>query len=122
MHELTATQGILDLAVAQARAAEAARITDLFLVIGEHAPVTEEAVRFYWQALCPGTPAYGARLHFRMLPAAWVCVDCGQRPKGHPGERCPACGSLRLQLTSGQEFYLEAVEVEDGSVAPDGRG
>jgi hydrogenase nickel incorporation protein HypA/HybF len=114
MHELTATQGILDLAMAQAQAAEARRITDLYLVIGEDAPVTEEAVRFYWQALCPGTPADGARLHFRTTAAAWVCVDCGQRPEGYAGEGCPACGSLRLRPTSGQEFYLEAVELESG--------
>jgi len=112
MHELTATQDILEQAVAQAHAAEAARITDLHLVMGEHSAVTEEAVRFYWQALCPNTPADGARLHFRSVPAAWMCVDCGHQQAAYPNEQCPTCGGGRLRQTAGQEFYLEAIDIE----------
>ena len=118
MHELTATQGLLDLALHHAQAAGAAQVTDLYVVLGEHAHVTEDAVKFYWQQLSPGTPAQSAQLHFRPVPAAWVCVDCGCRPTEYPGEACPNCGSLRLRATSGQEFYLEAVDVQSAGEKP----
>lgn len=112
MHELTATQALLDVALHHAQAAGATQITHLYIVRGEQAHVTEDAVRFYWQQLSPGTAAARAQLHFRPAPAAWVCVDCGQRQTGCPEERCPGCGGLRLRATSGHDFYLEAVDVE----------
>jgi hydrogenase nickel incorporation protein HypA/HybF len=117
MHELTATQDLLNLALHHARAAGATHIKHLYIVRGEQAHVTEDAVRFYWQQLCPGTPAADAQLHFRSAPAAWACVDCGHRQSDCPTERCPNCGGLRLRPASGHDLYLEAVDVETAETA-----
>ncbi len=109
MHELAGTRSVLQLAEQQARAVGAGEITDVYLAVGELSTFTEESVRFYWETLCPGTLAARARVHFRHEPAAWVCLDCGRGHGTGLVERCPECGSTQLKLTSGLDFYLEAV-------------
>ena len=114
MHEQGETKGLLELAVRRAQAAGASRITDVYLAVGELSTVAEESVQWYWETLCPGTLAAGARLHFRRMPAVWLCVDCGQRLTTLSGECCPACGSLRLRIASGQDCCLEAIDIQTG--------
>jgi hydrogenase nickel incorporation protein HypA/HybF len=111
MHEIGVTQSLLDAALAQARQAGAGRVTAVHVVLGEQSGLAEEAVRWYWQSLSPGTAAEGAALHFRLEPAAWRCEDCGGRTEA-PAERCPGCGGGRLALVAGHGLYLEAIEVE----------
>ncbi len=112
MHELSVTEALLDLTVQHAATAQAARVTDVYVVIGQLSAVIDESVQFYWDALSLGTPAAGARLHFRRIAASFACDDC--RHAYAPAAEvlaCPACGSLRVRLTAGDEFYLEALEV-----------
>ncbi len=122
MHELGATQRILDVALEQARAAGASRITDLYLVNGELSTMAPDAVRHYLDELCPGTPAEGAALHVRELPAELACRSCGRRrPATTPDPGCPGCGSPDAVVAGGTEFYLEGIDVAmDGQPAPKG--
>ena len=55
MHELPVTQSILDIAVNQAKAVNAARITDVHLVIGQLASIVDDSVQFYWDFVSQGT-------------------------------------------------------------------
>ncbi len=113
MHELADTQRLLELALEHARAAGAARITGLHVVIGHAAHLHDESVRFYWDVISRGTPAEDAQLHFRYVPAEMACLACGARFA--PGEvdiACPQCGGARVRYTAGEEFALEAIDVE----------
>ncbi|HLF28711.1 MAG TPA: hydrogenase maturation nickel metallochaperone HypA [Anaerolineae bacterium] len=113
MHELTMTEDLLKIALSQAAQAHAARITELHLVVGQLAGVTDESVQFYWQMISQGTPAEGARLHFRNVPAEWQCHTCGGRfTLENDTAACPQCGGAQVILAAGEEFYLEAIEVE----------
>jgi hydrogenase nickel incorporation protein HypA/HybF len=113
MHELIATQGILEKALQHAQAAGARRITDLYLVVGELSDMVDEPIQFYWDSISAGTPAEGARLHFRRVPAELLCTNCN-RQYAPVGEEtvCPACGDANYRLVAGGEFYLEAIDVE----------
>ena len=112
MHELSMTEALLDLTVQHATTAQAARVTDVYVVIGQLSAVIDESVQFYWDLLSAGTPAAGARLHFRRIAAVFCCDDCAHDyAPGADVLACPACGSLRVRLTAGDEFYLEALEV-----------
>lgn len=112
MHELSVTEALLALTLQHAAAAQATRVTDVFVVIGQLSAVIDESVQFYWDAISLGTPAAGAHLHFRRTAAAFRCDDCchAYAPAAEV-LACPACGSLRVRLTAGDEFYLEALEV-----------
>lgn len=113
MHELLATENILKLALQQAEAAGAPRITDVRLVVGQLSSMSEDSVQFYWETLARDTPAEGSRLHFRRIPAEMLCLNCGQRYAPAKEEwACPKCGSLSARVVAGQEFYLEAIDVE----------
>lgn len=113
MHELAVTESILEISLRHAEEAGAERINDLYLVIGQLSSIVDDSVQFYWEMISKETLAEGSRLHFRRIPAEMECQECGQRFS--PGDQdfmCPACGSLNVRITAGDEFYIEAIDVE----------
>lgn len=112
MHELSVTESILNLTLKHAAQNNAHRVTDLYLVIGELASIVDDSVQFYWDIISQDTPAQGAQLHFRRIPAELTCSDCGSCYR--PGDElaCPQCGGLNVQVTSGDQFFLDSIEVE----------
>ena len=117
MHELPVTQAILDTALNAAQQAGATRIVAIDLVIGELSGIVDDSVQFYFDILSQGTAAAGAALRFRRQPARAVCSDCGHGYDAAPplAPFCPECGSLRLQVTGGRQFFLESIEIDDQS-------
>lgn len=112
MHELAALQSILENALQHATAAGAGQVTGLHLVNGAMSSYDDDAVRFYWQTVSEGTIAAAAELHFRHVPVELACQACGRRYPPADPPHCPACGSERVVIAAGQEFYLEAIDVE----------
>lgn len=114
MHELPITQSILDIALRHAEQAGARRVTDLYLVIGQLSYVVDDSVQFYWDMIAKDTPAEGAQLHFKRVPAELLCLDCGHR-YSPDGEilACPKCQSVRVKVAAGDEFRLDSIDVDD---------
>lgn len=113
MHELGITQNLLTLALQYAEPAGATKVTALHLVIGELSSVVDESVQFYWDFVAKGTIAHGAQLHFERLPATFVCEACGTSFGRNADYTCPACGSGKVKISQGEEFYLKSIEVEE---------
>jgi hydrogenase nickel incorporation protein HypA/HybF len=112
MHELAVTQNILDLTLLHA---EGRTVTAIHLVIGELSSMVDDCVQFYWDIISHDTPAEGAMLVFERVPAQFRCVDCGTVYLLRESDlACPACESVRVELLCGDEFYLSAIDVEDG--------
>ncbi|NWF71327.1 MAG: hydrogenase maturation nickel metallochaperone HypA [Chloroflexi bacterium] len=113
MHELSVTQSILEIALRHAEKAGAQKITDLYLVVGELSSIIDSSVQFYWNIISQGTAAENATLHFRRIAAEMECKVCGNRFKiRQQGFICPYCNSLDVCVRFGDEFYLDAIEVE----------
>ena len=113
MHELSFAESTLELALRHARAAGAQRIVALHLVVGEFTALEPASLEFYWERITRDTPADGSRVDVRRVPAQLACLDCGAACD--PREEtwlCQACGSPRLKMTSGNECYLESIDVE----------
>ena len=117
MHELSVTESILEIALRHGGEAGAERITDLHLVIGELSTIIDESVQFYWEFVSEGTPAVGVTLHFRRVPAQLTWQTCGHSYSPREALPCLACGSEDIRVVAGEEFYLEAIDVEQLSVA-----
>jgi hydrogenase nickel incorporation protein HypA/HybF len=113
MHELMVTESLLEIALRHAQQADAARVTDLHLVIGELSSVIDDSVQFYWDFVSEGTPAEGATLHFRRIPAEMACQECGETYDTKVDLTCPECNSTNVRVISGQEFFLEAIEISN---------
>jgi hydrogenase nickel incorporation protein HypA/HybF len=113
MHELPVTQSLLEIALRHAKQADAKRVTDLHIVMGELATMVDDSIQFYWDLIAEGTIAQGATLHFRRVPAELQCMACFT--KYNPKEMelvCPNCGSVGVKIIAGEEFSLEAIDVE----------
>ena len=113
MHELTITESLLEIALRHAKNANANRITDLYMVIGELSSVIDDSVQFYWDIIAKDTPAEGATLHFQRNPTEILCLDC--EFKYHPLNNqmaCPNCESININILSGDEFFLESINIE----------
>ena len=114
MHELAVTQSILDISLRHAQQAGAKRVMNLYLVIGQLASIVDDSVQFYWDIIAKDTLAEGARLQFKRIPTELLCKDCELRYQPGPGElACPTCGGANVRVISGEEFYLEAIDVEN---------
>ncbi len=113
MHELSVTESILEIALRHAKQANARRITNLYLVVGQLASIVDDSVQFYWDIISKDTIANGAILHFQRIPAAFLCLQCSHQfnPAGD-GFSCPECHSDRVKVVSGEEFFMKAIDVE----------
>lgn len=113
MHELAVTQSILEIANQHAAQAGAVRVTNLYLVIGQLSSIVDDSIQFYWDIVSRGTLCEGAALHFERIPAGLRCLDCGTSYT-LPGEliACPHCQSIRAQVTQGEEFRLDSIDIE----------
>jgi hydrogenase nickel incorporation protein HypA/HybF len=114
MHELAVTESLLEIAIRHAQAQNAHRITDLYLVIGKWSSIVDDSVQFYWDIISDGTIAKGATLHFQRVPVVLTCQDCGNEYQPASEEfACPHCVGTHAKVKSGDEFRLEAIDVEE---------
>jgi hydrogenase nickel incorporation protein HypA/HybF len=113
MHELSITESILEISLRHANKANATHISNLYLVIGQLASIVDDSVQFYWDIISKGTIAEGAMLHFRRVPATLACMECNhQYTPGKNGYSCPNCKSEHVKVISGEEFFMEAIDID----------
>jgi hydrogenase nickel incorporation protein HypA/HybF len=113
LHELSVAQSLLDIALRHAKQADATRITDLHLLIGDLASIVDDSLQFHWDMISQGTLAEGAQLHFQRIPTELRCDECGHTYQPGRGELvCPSCAGVRVRVVRGEEFQLESIEVE----------
>lgn len=113
MHELSVTQSLLNIALQHAEKAEAKRVTDLNIVMGELSSMVDDSIQFYWEIIARGTIAEQATLHFRRVPTELQCQTCST--KYRPSDRelaCPNCSGVDTRIIAGEEFALESIDVE----------
>ena len=113
MRELDAAQAMLAKAIQKALESNAKRITGLHLVVGEISTYAADSVESYWNDISRGTIAEGAELFIRPVQAEVQCMNCFT--KYHPNEGgilCPNCKSVGAKILTGEEFYVEAVDIE----------
>lgn len=96
MHELPITQSLLEIVLRHAERAGASRITEIDLALGVFASYVGDSIQFYFDIISRGTPAEGAVLHIRRIPASCYCWDCGQNfiwEEAVLPVECPHCKS-----------------------------
>jgi hydrogenase nickel incorporation protein HypA/HybF len=113
MHELAITEQIAEIAIRHGEKNAAERITDLYLVIGELSSVIDDSVQFYWDLITEDTICEGAKLHFKRIPARFLCKDCGHEYTLEDGDLnpCPKCNSIKMKILEGQEFHLDSINI-----------
>jgi len=113
MHELGVTQSILDITLNKGDEAQASKVTEVNLVVGELSGFVPDCIEFYFNLLNKGTIAEGAILHFELIPAQLKCRKCATL--FHPKDTewvCPKCQSPGGEVVQGKELYIESIEAE----------
>ena len=94
-------------------------MVEIQLVIGQLSSIVDDSVAFYWDMVARGTPAEGARLDFRRVPARFQCLACAHEYAPPPETlACPACSSQQVRVIAGDEFSVESIEVDPEGVRP----
>ncbi len=111
MHEMSITQGIIDLCLEHAGDR---RIRSLNVEIGELSSVVPESIEFCFEACSRGTSLEGARLIIVRVPGMGQCLECGQEtPLTELYGSCQHCGSNRITILTGEELRVREIEVDD---------
>ncbi|MEL7645937.1 MAG: hydrogenase maturation nickel metallochaperone HypA [Anaerolineaceae bacterium] len=112
MHELAVTESILEIANQAAVENGSSRVTDIYLTIGQLSSIVDDSVQFYWDHISRGTPSEGALLHFQRVPARLRCKNCAITYElNEELMPCPACGSIALEIISGEELLVHHIEI-----------
>jgi hydrogenase nickel incorporation protein HypA/HybF len=113
MHELSITENILEITLRHAKQANAKKINTIYLAIGDLASIVDDSVQFYWDIVAKDTIAEGALLNFKRIPTTLQCQACSLRFSPNEDDfSCPDCNSQTIKVVSGNEFYLDAIDVE----------
>ena len=113
MHERIAIQSIFAKALLKAREADK-RVKSLRLAVGELSELDEASIQKHWEELSQGTEAERAQLRFRFIKAEVQCMACFSKYYPTDGKiHCPYCGSFGAKILSGEEFFLESIELDD---------
>lgn len=112
MHEMSAAQGIIEMAEQAAKDNDCTIVHQINLCIGEISCIQAESLRFCFDILKDGTVAEQAELAIESIPARLRCSKCGTEYKAGPGASCPECSSKDSGVISGNEFFVKDIEAE----------
>lgn len=110
MHELGITQNIVAIV---SEYAQGSKVNRILLEIGKLSAIMPDAVQFCFDICSKGTSLEGAVLEIREIPGLAKCRQCGaeialEQPFGICG-----CGSVHLDVITGEELKIKEIEVEE---------
>lgn len=110
MHEMSITQGIIDVCLQHAGGQ---RVLALEVEIGELSSIVPEAVEFCFEACSRDTLLEGAHLSISRIPGKGICLDCNaETPLPELFTACSFCGSSKVRIIAGEEMRVREIEVE----------
>jgi hydrogenase nickel incorporation protein HypA/HybF len=111
MHELSLASAIVNTVE---KHAAGRRVTVVTLRVGALRQVVPDVLDFYFGIVAEATVCEGARLEQELIPASLRCADCDREwDLELPLFRCPGCGGTDVEVTSGDEFEVESIDVEE---------
>jgi hydrogenase nickel incorporation protein HypA/HybF len=113
MHEASVAQSIIDIVRSWRDGRDdEPRIAAVFVRIGKLTCVVPDNLRFMFSALTESTDLEQVMLNIEVVPVRSVCRSCGAGfDVTEPRFICGACGSEDVEIVSGEELTVDAVEV-----------
>lgn len=109
---MSLAEGVLQLIEDAAREQNFAKVTTVWLEIGQLSGVEPEAMKFCFDAVVRDSIADGANLEIIALPGTGWCMGCSMTvPMAEVFGECPQCGGYQLQVTGGTEMRVKELEV-----------
>jgi hydrogenase nickel incorporation protein HypA/HybF len=110
LHELSLADAIVRIACDNAGGRQVARVE---VSVGRLRQVVPSALEFAFELVAQGTAAESAELAIEQIPARLACRACGAETLSDDFPlACGTCGGWAVDVVSGEEFCVEALEVE----------
>ncbi|MEH2135916.1 hydrogenase maturation nickel metallochaperone HypA [Nostoc sp.] len=110
MHELGITQNIVAIVTEHAKGAKVQRV---LLEIGKLSAIMPDAIRFCFDICTQGTILEGATLEILEIPGLGRCRQCGAETYLDKPYGICSCGSVQLDLITGEELKIKEIEIEE---------
>src|SRR5919197_514369 len=111
MHELALAEAVVAIAEEHARGRRVARVE---LEVGRLRQVVPDALAFSFELVAQGTAVGGGGLAVEEAPVRVACGACGEETEaGDFPLGCARCGSVDVEVTSGEQFEVVALELEE---------
>lgn len=114
MHEIAVAENIIKVIEDKLKESnENGQVKRIDLKIGKLTCVEPGALRLSFQVVSQGTPLEKASLNINSVSVTGKCKDC--KKSFHLEElefSCPFCSSLRIEIQSGNELFIESFEIE----------
>lgn len=89
------------------------KLTALQLSLGELSGIDRDSLRFALDTLLADVGYNGLDIRFELTPATFKCSACNWQGRLESLTLvCPECTGPELDIISGQDVYLERIEVE----------
>ncbi len=112
MHELSIAQAIVQVADAEARKAEATRVSRVVVDVGTLSGVVADSLAFCFPMACDGTLLEGAELCLEPVEARAWCRACDREfPMKELLDTCPGCDGFASEIRAGQELKVRTIDV-----------
>jgi hydrogenase nickel incorporation protein HypA/HybF len=113
MHEGSIAQNLLTIALEKAKEYKANTITLIRVKVGEFTGVNQAALEFAFDNFSKGTIAEKASLQIMLSPLLGQCLKCNKIFEIKKDEfKCLKCNSLEIEIVSGQDLYIQDIEIE----------
>ncbi|MFN6465028.1 MAG: hydrogenase maturation nickel metallochaperone HypA [Nostoc sp. DedVER02] len=110
MHELGITQNIVAIVTEHAKGAKVQRV---LLEIGKLSAIMPDAIQFCFDICTQGTILEGATLEILKIPGLGRCRQCGAEIHLDKPYGICSCGSVQLDLITGEELKIKEIEIEE---------
>ncbi len=111
MHEFSIAVAVVGVAE---RHAAGRRVVKIELRVGHLRQVVPDSLQLAFELITQGTVLDGTELEIEQVPARARCPRCGAESElEHFPLACEACGSLDLELLTGEELLVESLELEE---------
>jgi len=110
MHELGITRNIISIVSEHAKEK---KVQKVLLEIGQFSAIMSDAIRFCFDICAQDTVVEGALLEIREIPGIGECCQCGEKIYLDKPFGVCKCGSVHLDLISGQDIKIREIEVEE---------
>ncbi|MBU1078513.1 MAG: hydrogenase maturation nickel metallochaperone HypA [Spirochaetes bacterium] len=115
MHEYGVTERIIEIVLDKIKEIDAPEVKKINIVLGKLTSFVPESIEHYFGFLSKNTPLEKAELKFIAKDMVFHCEDCKEDfNEDDMIFSCPKCNGENIQIISGNEFFIESIEVNDG--------
>lgn len=91
------------------------RVERVYLKLGKLSAVVADSLLFCFEVAVKDTPVDGAQLVIEEIPVTAQCKACGHGwTLENPVFTCPVCQSADVEMLTGRELDIDAIEITEG--------